>query len=225
MATASFAGLIIVTVIVSAESLRQVWMGGSSCVSRWWIHFSESLLCALLCFSIALILVLSELLENTGVLGCDENWPTPKSRGCGNRPRQLSCKMRWLGEIYLTANTRARLQLRESLAFLSQLTMCPISTFIGLKAEVEGTDSFNSLSTLSAWHVAAFEPMRPGRLWVCDRWSQVCAAWFLSREKGKTLQSWAKTEKRKGTACQEESALCVRANWLPAPPCALPPPC
>lgn len=114
MATASFAGLIIVTVIVSAESLQQVWMGGSSCVSRWWIHCSEWLLRALPCFSISLILVISEHLDNTEVLGCDENRPTPKSQGCGNRPIQLSCKMRWLGEVYLTANTRAHLQLRKS---------------------------------------------------------------------------------------------------------------
>lgn len=29
--------------------------------------------------------------------------------------------------------------------------MCPVRAFIGLKAEVEGTDSFNSLSMLSVW--------------------------------------------------------------------------
>lgn len=29
--------------------------------------------------------------------------------------------------------------------------MCPVRAFIGLKAEVEGTNSFNSLSTLSVW--------------------------------------------------------------------------
>lgn len=113
MATASFAGLIIVSVIVSAGSLQQVWMGGSSCVSRWWIHCSEWLLCALPWFSMSLILLLSEHLENTEILGCDENRSTSKSRDCGNRPRQLSYKMRWLGEICLTANTRAHLQLQD----------------------------------------------------------------------------------------------------------------
>lgn len=114
MATASLTGLIIAAVIGSAGAVRQVGMGGSSCVSRWWIHCSEWRLCALPCFGISLILVLLEHLENAGVSSCDENWPTPKSQDCGNRP---SWKMRWLGEIYLPANTRAHLRLHKSRLF------------------------------------------------------------------------------------------------------------
>lgn len=72
--------------------------------------------------------------------------------------RQLSCKMRFLGEIYVIANTRTHLQLHksQSLGLPLQAEACPVRAFIGLKAEVEGTSTFKLLSILSLWDMQVF---------------------------------------------------------------------
>lgn len=38
---------------------------------------------------------------------------------------------------------------------------------------------------------------------------------------GKRGKCSSPEQKRKGAACQEENAVCIHANWLPAPPFAL----
>lgn len=76
MATASFAGLN----NCQPNCERWVFAAGFEWEAAAVLAGDEFIaLCALPCFSMSLILLLSERLENAEVLGCDENWSTSKS--------------------------------------------------------------------------------------------------------------------------------------------------
>lgn len=156
----------------------------------------------------------SEHLENTGVLGCDENWPTPKSWGCGN-PGGLSWEISWLGEIYLTPSTRAHICSR--LAFLSKLRMSPPSAFVGLKAGIEGMATAMSLISrvkpiicLGCWSLQARVSKETVRVW--EMTSDMCRTLKFRGKEG-NAPVLSKTVKR---ICSPRGKHRVRASFCTA---------